>query len=404
MFLSGIKINGIKNIKEEVVISFSKKQSTTYEELKTDSKRIVGLFGHNGAGKTSIVIALPLLRTILFQNVSINKDDHFNKLFKKHINYETKAMNLTLDFLAEEGYYTYHITIVKDENDMLIIKNESYIFKAKSLSNNGTVIFKKENTELPAIAMDNLYKEPQVEPLLLWASKMVYQGDTQEGLDITNTKSIVLPKEVLENIKKQEKTSDVTIDMTLAVPIEDREQHKNLVKKFEYFIKSSVKKDLKKIDVNYNTMVINEEKSYNIKDITFIYENKRISFAMESAGIKRMWYLFNAIILSLNEEKLIVIDELDINFHYDIIRLLIDYNNVYGKAQLLFTAHNIEVINDLQRYKNTIIFITNSGKIITKVKSNGNYSIKNTYLNKQYEDSYILMNEYELYKVINDEC
>ena len=76
--------------------------------------------------------------------------------------------------------------------------------------------------------------------------------------------------------------------------------------------------------------------------------------------------------------RMVFIDELDVNINGVYLNKLIEYFTTYSKGQLCFTTHNVSPMNILKNKKESINFLNNDLEVINWVK-NGHYSPINIY-------------------------
>ena len=84
-----IKINGIKNIENEICIDFI---NTIVEKGIKSVDKVKGIFGYNGAGKTAIITAIDIYKNIDTDINYLNQNDVKEELFKL-INYKNKQLS-----------------------------------------------------------------------------------------------------------------------------------------------------------------------------------------------------------------------------------------------------------------------------------------------------------------------
>ena len=117
-------------------------------------------------------------------------------------------------------------------------------------------------------------------------------------------------------------------------------------------------------------------------NILFVYDDYKVNYEFESMGIKNLFSLFTYF-RALSEDEVVVIDEIDTSIHDIYLNKLIEFFAVDGKGQLVFTAHNITLLQTLKKYKHSIDFINENMEVISWIK-NGNSSPF-----KSYKDGYI---------------
>lgn len=159
----------------------------------------------------------------------------------------------------------------------------------------------------------------------------------------------------------------------------DKENIETLEKILEYACKflKIFKSSLNSIEYEKKEV----ENKYYIS-ILFVYNNYKIDYEFESSGMKSLFDLFIDLI-GLSLDEIVFIDEIDTNIHDIYLNKLIEFFAEEGKGQLVFTAHNITLLETLKKYKHSIDFINENMELVPWVK-NGNYTPF-----KQYKEGYI---------------
>lgn len=155
------------------------------------------------------------------------------------------------------------------------------------------------------------------------------------------------------------------------VSIEDMEPYEHKIERLTSFMKL-LKSDLQDIVIEKK-----ENGSSYICEKYFVYDGYRINIEFESAGIKKLVTLFDALEAFVNGE-IVFIDELDANIHDVILLKMLAYFIQFGKGQLCFTTHNLGPMEILQKQKYAIDFLSQDSTI-TSWKRNGHYSATKLY-------------------------
>ena len=152
--------------------------------------------------------------------------------------------------------------------------------------------------------------------------------------------------------------------------------YKEKAKKKEKFIKL-FKPNIKAIKVESKLVKTSEEEDvYTVND--FIdYGDYSIDIELESVGIKKLMNLYTSL-KHLSIGGILVIDELDSHINDIYLVKLIEYISKYSNGQLIFTTHNVSPMESLKSKKNSIDFMSMSGKL-TSWTQIGNYSPSKLY-------------------------
>ncbi|MGM9858893.1 MAG: ATP/GTP-binding protein [Bacilli bacterium] len=152
----------------------------------------------------------------------------------------------------------------------------------------------------------------------------------------------------------------------------DIENYENKIKKLTSFIKV-FKPNLDNISVDKK---INNDTYYC--DKIFHYGDSAVNIEFESAGIKKLVRIFNALV-SCSNGRVVFIDEFDANLHDVYFSKLIEFLKDYATGQLCFTTHNLSPIEILEDNKHSLDFLSNDSRVTSWTK-NGNKSAIKQYI------------------------
>jgi AAA15 family ATPase/GTPase len=148
----------------------------------------------------------------------------------------------------------------------------------------------------------------------------------------------------------------------------------------DQMFRNNVVKYLKLIDVGIKNIDIQEEIVVNkktrkestkkiIKTVHDVYDEtgkvigeKYFDLMQESAGTLRFFAYIQDMLTMLEQGGVFVIDELSARFHPKLTKLIIDIfqSEMNKKAQLIFTTHDISLLNNNQFRRDEVIFIEKS--------------------------------------------
>ena len=398
VFMLSFKVNGIKNIEKEIEINFYNK---TLKRFNPCGSNVKGIFGPNGIGKTSIIKGMDILRKISLNDNYLTND--FNIIIlDKIINKKIEKAKLEVEFLViknKKRYrYIHSITIARTSTKEIKILNEK-------------IIKKDPNTDqiLWQILIENgIIKNDSIHKGDLKAQIIDVTKNLLEKRSVVNiVKSSLLESTDLENIyyfykklyiKLDRGDSHFTyalLDNILKAPMKDEVPFnnsignydmtipKNSLEVFEDYLRRMIKflkifkPNLKNIEYEKK-----EDEEYYYINILFVYNNYKVDYEFESMGIKNLFSLFTYF-RALSDDEVVVIDEIDTSIHDIYLNKLIEFFAVDGKGQLVFTAHNITLLQTLKKYKHSIDFINENMEVVSWIK-NGNSTPF-----KSYKDGYI---------------
>jgi len=414
IFMLSFKVNGVKNIEKDIEINFYNK---TLKRFSPCGSNIKGIFGPNGIGKTSIIKGMDILRKISLNDNYLTND--FNLIIlDKIINKKIEKANLEIEFLViddnkKKSRYVHSITIAITSPKEIKILSENI----KKKDPNTDQIVGEILIENGIIKNDSLHKDDLKSEIVDITKNLL------EKRSIVNiVKPSVLKSIDLEKIRYFYRKLHIKIDREDShlgyalmdnplkddIPFNDSIGNydmiisKNNLQIFEDYLRRMTK-FLKIFKPNLRNMEYEkkEGKEEYYINILFVYDDYKVNYEFESMGIKNLFSLFTYF-KALSEDEVVVIDEIDTSMHDIYLNKLIEFFAVDGKGQLVFTAHNITLLQTLKKYKHSIDFINENMEVISWIK-NGNSSPF-----KSYKDGYIKglpfnIKEYDFLEIFSQE-
>jgi AAA15 family ATPase/GTPase len=411
VYLRNISIKGIKNLCDEVELVFSKKEVRTFLELR--NYNIKTIYGPNGSGKTALVHAFQVLKDVIIENGYLYDLDNAKYLYEL-MNKVCKTIEIKADFFQglkneKPEIYTYEI-IIAYKNGSFEIIHEKYAKKSSEYarekiiieSNNGTFI-KYDLVASVENEFTNLLKKRSFAEVFLEIYKKGIDDNNQVEDDLEKGFEVIEPlyelvfktrvvldakddhlskltqstEKLLEILKFRQENKELVkvIEETGYNPKllseDELDEYKDQTKKKAKFIKL-FKPNIKNIKVESKLVKSSQEENlYSVND--FIdYGDYSIDIELESVGIKKLMNLY-ASLKHLSIGGILVIDELDSHINDIYLVKLIEYISEYSSGQLIFTTHNVSPMETLKSKKNSIDFMSMSGKL-TSWTQIGNYS------------------------------
>jgi hypothetical protein len=414
VFMLSFKVNGVKNIEKEIEINFYNK---TLKRFSPCGSNVKGIFGPNGIGKTSIIKGIDILRKISLNDNYLTND--FNLIIlDKIINKKIEKANLEIEFLIidsnkKKSRYVHSITIAITSPKEIKILSENI----KKKDPNTDQIVGEILIENGIIKNDSLHEDDLKSEIVDITKNLL------EKRSIVNiVKPSVLKSIDLEKIHYFYRKLHIKIDREDShlgyalmdnplkddIPFNDSVGNydmiisKNNLQIFEDYLKRMTK-FLKIFKPNLRNIEYEkkEGKEEYYINILFVYDDYKVNYEFESMGIKNLFSLFTYF-RALSEDEVVVIDEIDTSIHDIYLNKLIEFFAVDGKGQLVFTAHNITLLQTLKKYKHSIDFINENMEVVSWIK-NGNSSPF-----KSYKDGYIKglpfnIKEYDFLEIFSQE-
>ncbi|MFI3242466.1 MAG: ATP-binding protein [Alphaproteobacteria bacterium] len=366
--LKSFKIKNFKSILDLTVdFSFAEgKAPNRYKELETlpflevGENRVVptiSIYGANASGKTNIIKALVALKDILDENILKRYDP--NKLNAKY-----NSTSFELNFCINKANYTYlleydYSQIVKES----LIKNDNFIFDIKLSKTDfnalSTEFYDTKKLREIFIVECGDTNQRQIKPFLSIIAKN-YSGLNKYINEVfeyiinnlrvypVNQFPVAMGIDLLVNSGDANNTEEafakiVKILRKLDIDITKMTYEKHTI---EEYVHSDVDDFTELAKINDN-LIANKIYSYH-KDISG--NDIKFNFNEESEGTRTLTGLLGVFLSALATGSTVFIDELEQSLHplllIEVIKLFKDKRYNKNNAQLIFTAHNTDILDD----------------------------------------------------------
>lgn len=413
------------NLKNYKNISNGTVKMASIENIEDGIGDILGIYGQNGSGKTSIISAIRIIQD-MFTGKSLPED------IEEYIMYGQNESQIDSLFYIKNGdkryKVKYKINLVKD-NDDTFIKEESidYWYKdnisddwdrvkglIRNLYNKNNILPKYRNNELL-----NLYDD---ENDFIVNKKMKFKDHkslifSDELIDLINEKSKDIGEEYeVLSILKHYAVSNLFIidnkrlalsDANIVLPMNFKNYNNNenismgvmpigldnptylprdAVNEIETSLRASnkvISEIIPELRIKLKELKIQTSKSGEEEVLVELFscrEDIEIPIRYESDGIKKIVAVLHLLIAMFNYKSMsVLIDELDSGIFEYLLGEILEILEQRGKGQLIFTSHNLRPLEVLN--KNNLIFTTTN--------TNNRYiKLKNVKTNNNLRDMY----------------
>ncbi len=427
-------INGIKSIDNEIRLDFS--NDNLFKDINDKYSKVKAIYGSNGAGKTGIIYAVDIYKSLMLNSNYLRLND-VNDVLGNVINQKTKKFNIRMIFASLDdnnkiiNIFSHYIEIVcvgskyviseeifskltgyrlknkekyktifhikngefisefssKEEKDFLCSKTANLLQQQSMFSIFIDIIdsLSNENNDLNLINsgfLDNLLELFK----FIFSIKVVMQNIDKNYIDIDY---VVDQMDVINSLKER-----IDSDMFTSLLVNRGINQKDIIRvprisfdKFQEYVKrlckfiQVFKEELDTIDIK-----VLENRDILECDLILIYnDGTRVSKAYESTGIKKIIELYT-FLSKADEGNIVFIDEFDANIHDVLLIKLVEYFVNYSNGQLIFTTHNVGPMEVLKKEKFSIDFLSSNSKI-TSWKSKGNSTPDSLYRKGLIENS-----------------
>jgi len=369
-------VQNFRSIKEEVTFSLvaSADKSLDNNLIKTDLLRdnllrSAVIYGANASGKSNFVLAFNSLKKFVMESHMFQKGTKINySPFKLDTKYLSKPSKFEVVFIKNNIKYIYGVSLNSEKiiDEYLYYYPEgrrALIFERRDTNNYRFTIDRKEQKFISEKTLDNV--------LYLSNSTQLNYDTTSKAFDwfkdnfgiigVTDHPQLIeyTIHKLNENKKMKEFILKALIEADLGIsdlfasveaisideiPIPIREQLKAIIPDSEG--------NLEMMDITTIHKVLDE--IGNEKYVEFDFEE-------ESEGTKRLFSLIGPWIDSLNNGRVLIVDELDTKLHHllnvFLIKLFNDPTQNKYNAQLIFTTHNTNLL-DLDIFRRDQIWFT----------------------------------------------
>lgn len=303
---------------------------------------VVGFFGPNASGKTTILAAL--FATMGFARYSF--DNEFSTLGfqayrqKKWLEQPTK---ITIDFDgtlddAHPVMFRYELHI-----SHLDMQNKIVLYEALSYAPNGRLRFLFERKQQKIHFADEFEikkDDPRKDSIRPNASVISTLVKFNHSLASTLRQQLILQVGgfIKANTRNQHKEEEQKM---LAIYYQDK------------ICLEQLNKELSRLDVGLESMSVEQGPGKLFAKFKHIALDGLLFLEEESAGTRRFVNIFPKIHYALNHGNIILIDEIDTDFHPLLLPEIFRWFNSSKRnphnAQLLFTAHNPSLLDELEK-------------------------------------------------------
>ncbi|TVL54782.1 AAA family ATPase [Brachyspira hyodysenteriae] len=378
---------------------------------KNNPKKMIIIYGENGAGKSNFIDAFftlfdtlntKIYKTALDKFMSENSDDKknkkeleffFNKVLKDNFkNLDTiieknktigSKDNMVLEFSfklnGKNGIYhieTDNENIVKEKLEYVLDKNKTKYFELSINSKDNYInpsLFKSDKylNEIKDLT-DKFWGKHSFLSILLFeqedkTTKYISKNINNNIFEVIKYfSSMSIHIKNGSNIEKGKISVDkkfISIMDNGSIKINEKEKLNHTEKILNNFF-TAIYSDIKK--VYYKTEIKDDKLHYNLFIKKQIYGKIiDIDFKLESTGTQKLLRLFSLILSSMKKNNVVAIDELDSGIHDILTASILEslFNNI--KGQFILTTHNTTILeSDIKKECIYIFNIDSEGKKI----------------------------------------
>ena len=386
--LIDITVKNFRSFKNETVFSMEADKKDVLEDINTvkirqnkknhkkELLKSAVLFGGNASGKSNFVDILRVFRHYLLVKgeKKFFKEDNFKLSNKK------EYTEIEVNILIDEEIYSY--LLVLDFHNKKIVTEKFYIIKERKQE----AVYIRENDKI--VSYDKkIFSNYDI------TLKFINENLNEYDSVMTRIIEYKIPEEIKKMVDYLRKDVIILVDDEVnfskvgKLLYEDEKMKEDFLiylKNFGLFvenvnvIKRKIPNDVLNFMETLKTQILRADnqkvddfEENDIYDLEFVYrddKNKKyaLSLSEQSAGTRKIISLFIPIYRLLSNGGVLIIDELDKTLHYklvyDIIKIFNSIEHNKRNAQILFTSHNLLLL-DLSLFRRDQIWFIENNKI-----------------------------------------
>ncbi len=372
-----VQINNIKN-----VCHGQFKTNTNFEKM--EKADIIGIFGQNGSGKTAVVEAFNILQLLLLGKALPKMDKHLMTVGKN-------ITSMIFEFLVSNEYGKFTLVYecsIKQGNEYLYVSSEKLSYKENSPRRRFKTIIFKANEDLTIKTrkistlsevdrvnirvidvnsrfkhcsfifnrdLSDVYKKSLDNFEIKLVDNLIHDFTKNLYIINTNQKGLVLAnvKNPFNNLKENySRHFSCNLDESTIVLVESCfSEMETEVKKINMVLKTIIS-DLQITIKNINKETLSDGTSGIRFELMSTKCDVELPLKRESAGILKLISILSFLIeVNNNPNACAIIDGLDSDIFEHLLGEIIMALDENGKGQLLFTSHNLRVLEVLDAKK-----------------------------------------------------
>lgn len=375
------RVKNFASFKDEVILDL---RAVSYKEMKSHVLNMgknklvktLAIYGKNASGKSNLVSALYYFESFIFNQFynEGNREDVIEQLEKmpnihrttyrlsEIVNDETE---FEIIFYHNDRTYQYGFSIKDGEeenryciNEEWLLVDDKEVFDRKYEYIEPGKKYEKDLKKIDKVRNDRLY---------IGALDYFADGDVKVIIDgfkhyLKNNFNVHFELIVETSIK------GIMSGVSFSSRLVEDEQYRKII---EQFIKvADIGITGIEIEENYNEKT-KEQRRYDVKTIHNVYNDKgqvvkeeKFDLKMESSGTIRYFSFIQYILNMIEEGGIFIVDEMSARLHPILTKFIVDlYQSERNKkAQLIFTTHDISLMNRQQFRRDEIAFVDKNKK------------------------------------------
>lgn len=383
--LINLKINNFKSYSTESEFSmYAEKiedlKYSTFEYIKNNKTKKAlcssVIYGPNASGKSNIIDALAVLKNIIMSGNIRNKTDLALEFLPNINSNKDEPTTFEIEFYFKEILYKYYLSI---NIGKFLTKSYTRFINKEILYINDKVFYERNKQQL-SLFLNTSTKKYLNKAVDENTSHLLENSLVNTELFLVNgfkTISKQLSQDIISWFERKLEIRDKLNDISM-LPVFDKDI---CIDKFS-------DKIAKESGITGSSIAYLREEDGDVRLKSIIGNNIIDAEFFESYGTQRIVKLMPAILMSLTEGSVLVIDELDVALHPTVVMNIINlfHNDEINTnhAQLIFNTHNPIYLNNAIFRRDEIKFVekdteSNSSTIykLSDFGTKGKHSVRN---------------------------
>lgn len=403
--LKMFRVKNFASFKDDTILDL---RAVTYKDMKNhvienengNILKTLAIYGKNASGKSNLISALFYFKSFVYNQFFDDGDreekiDVGDKLpvvrrstFKLS-NHQYDDSEFEIIFIQNNKTFQYGFNI-QDSPD-----SKNYSITEEWLYINDKLVFERKNNNITPGKkyQKDLKGIERVKEERLYIGVLDYFGqkDVEEFKEFLKNKFYVYFELILEGSVK-----GFVSGFSISKRLKDDEKYKNTVENF-----------LKVADVGIVGLCIEDNlnestkdnKPFEIKTVHNVFDEngdivgtKLFELGMESAGTIRYFSFIQHVLDIIDDGGIFIVDELSARLHPVLTKFIVDlfYDEMNKNAQLIFTTHDISLMNNKQFRRDEIAFVEKNNRgestvyTLADIKARSDASFSKDYLAGKY--------------------
>lgn len=364
-----IELENFFSIKERICIDFRAANTKTAQSRKLVDNVIewnglkilktIGLFGANASGKSSILKAIEFCCAMVLDSHLHNDNDVLTYIPFKFEGYQDKPSRFLIDFICKDIEYEYSFSLLHSK----IISERLFYYP----NDRRARIFEREGAD---------YKFAEG---IIARPKDIVVNTGSKNLFLSRASS--MNREIAQELRNYFASTfqPGLIPLTDASVEQYFDKNKPLIlaalqqcdsdicdiEKYRQVIPLQVPS----VSIPFGSQIIQNREIIRFKTFHKVVPTVPFDISEESDGTVRLFSILLRMIDVVKNNRSVILDEFDASLHSNVSDFVLNLIHASSRSQLLFTSHNLSLI-DMNRFrKDQVIFVNKNASGATEIQT-----------------------------------